>query len=165
MKLIVAVDKNWAIGYNNNLLVSIPADMKFFRKTTTGKTIIMGRKTLESFPNKQPLKDRVNIVISSKENYSVPGAIVVHSIEEAVAKARENAAEEDIFCIGGGKVYNAMLPYTTEALVTKIDYAFTADTFIPNLDQDPEWELVEESEEQSFFDQTYTFCTYRKKTC
>ncbi len=165
MRLIVAVDKNWAIGYNGNLLVSIPADMKFFRKTTTGKTIIMGRKTLESFPNKQPLKDRVNIVISSKANYSVPGAIVVHSIEEAVAEARKNAAEEDIFCIGGGKVYNAMLPYVDEALVTKIDYAFVADTHIPNLDEAPEWELCEESEEQSFFDQTYTFCTYRKKSC
>ncbi len=165
MRLIVAVDKNWAIGYNGNLLVSIPADMKFFRQTTTGKTIIMGRKTLESFPQKQPLKDRVNIVISGKPDYKVPGATVVHSVEEAVAVARQNAKEEDIFCIGGGKVYNAMLPYVDEALVTKIDYAFVADTYIHDLDRDPEWELCEESEEQSFFDQTYTFCTYRKKSC
>ena len=85
MNLIVAVDENWAIGYNNELLVSIPDDMKFFRETTTGKVVIMGRKTLESFPGGRPLKNRVNIVITKKEDYEVDGAVVVHSVEEAVA--------------------------------------------------------------------------------
>ena len=76
MNLIVAVDENWAIGYNNELLVSIPDDMKFFRETTTGKVVIMGRKTLESFPGGRPLKNRVNIVITKKEDYEVDGAVV-----------------------------------------------------------------------------------------
>ena len=88
MNLIVAVDKNWAIGNNNELLVSIPDDMKFFREHTTGNVIIMGKKTLESFPGKRPLKNRVNIVITKNQNYKVDGAIVVHSIEEAVEKAK-----------------------------------------------------------------------------
>lgn len=87
MNLIVAVDENWAIGYNNELLVSIPDDMKFFRETTTGKVVIMGRKTLESFPGGRPLKNRVNIVITKKEDYEVDGAVVVHSVEEAVNEA------------------------------------------------------------------------------
>ena len=92
MKLIVAVDKNWAIGKNNKLMWSIPADMKFFRETTQGNVVIMGRKTLESFPQGQPLKNRVNIVISRKPDYQVKGAVVVHSVEEAVEAAKENAA-------------------------------------------------------------------------
>ena len=82
MNLIASVDKNWAIGKNNSLLVSIPDDMKFFRTTTTGKVVVMGRKTLESFPNGRPLKNRVNIVLTSDKNYSVPDAIFVHSLEE-----------------------------------------------------------------------------------
>ena len=82
MNLIVAVDSNWAIGYNNSLLVKIPNDMKFFRNQTTGKVIVMGRKTFESFPQKQPLGNRTNIILSSNKNYSVKGAIVVHSIPE-----------------------------------------------------------------------------------
>ena len=89
MKLIVAVDKNWAIGKNNKLMWSIPADMKFFRETTQGNVVIMGRKTLESFPQGQPLKNRVNIVISRKPDYQVKGAVVVHSVEEAVEESKK----------------------------------------------------------------------------
>ena len=81
MNIIVAVDKNWAIGKENKLLVSIPADMKFFRSTTTGKVVVMGRKTLESFPNGLPLKNRTNIVLTKDKNYKVKDAIIVHSIE------------------------------------------------------------------------------------
>lgn len=103
MNLIVAVDENWAIGYNNELLVSIPDDMKFFRETTTGKVVIMGRKTLESFPGGRPLKNRVNIVITKKEDYEVDGAVVVHSVEEAVNEASKYD-ENDVFVIGGGSV-------------------------------------------------------------
>ena len=99
MNLIVAVDENWAIGYNNELLVSIPDDMKFFRETTTGKVVIMGRKTLESFPGGRPLKNRVNIVITKKEDYEVDGAVVVHSVEEAVKEASKYD-ENDVFVIG-----------------------------------------------------------------
>ena len=82
MNLIAAVDKNWAIGRNNKLLVSIPDDMKFFRETTTGKIVVMGRKTLESFPGKKPLKNRVNIVLTSDHSYQVDGAVIVHDMDE-----------------------------------------------------------------------------------
>ena len=84
MNIIVAVDKNWAIGFENKLLNSIPEDMKFFRETTTGKVVVMGRKTLESFPNKRPLKNRTNIVITRQKDYQVDGAVVLHSVEEAL---------------------------------------------------------------------------------
>ena len=148
MNLIVAVDKNWAIGYNNDLLVSIPADKKFFRTETTGKAIIMGRKTLESFPNGQPLKDRKNIVITRKKDYNAKDVTVVHSIEEALEAVKEFKSE-DIYVIGGGEIYKQMLPYCALAHVTKIDYAYAADTYFPNLDADPEWELTGISDEQA----------------
>ena len=160
MNLIVAVDKNWAIGKNNKLLVSIPADMKFFRETTKGNIVVMGRKTLESFPQGQPLQNRVNIVISRNKDYKVKGAVVVHSIEEAIEEAKKY--EGDVYVIGGESIYRAMLPYCQTALVTKIDHAYTADTYFPNLDQDPEWELTGETEEQTYFDLEYVFRRYER---
>lgn len=160
MNVIVAVDKNWAIGKDNKLLVSIPADMKFFRETTKGNVVVMGRKTLESFPQGQPLQKRVNIVISQNENYQVKGAVVVHSIEEAVEEAKKY--EGDVYVIGGESIYRAMLPYCQTALVTKIDHAYEADTYFPNLDEDPEWELTGETEEQTYFDLEYVFQKYER---
>lgn len=160
MNLIVAVDKNWAIGKDNKLLVSIPADMKFFRETTKGNIVVMGRKTLESFPQGQPLQNRVNIVISRNKDYKVKGAVVVHSIEEAIEEAKKY--EGDVYVIGGESIYRAMLPYCQTALVTKIDHAYTADTYFPNLDQDPEWELTGETEEQTYFDLEYVFRRYER---
>ena len=162
MNLIVAVDKNWAIGCNNDLLVSIPADKKFFRAETTGKAIIMGRKTLESFPNGQPLKDRTNIVITRKRDYKCKDTVVVHSIEEALEAVKEFKTE-DVYVIGGGEIYKQMLPYCHLAHVTKIDYAYQADTYFPNLDKDPEWELTGLSEEQTYHDLVYEFCRYERK--
>ena len=102
MNLIVAVDKNWAIGNGNKLLVSIPQDMKFFRETTMGKVVVMGRKTLESFPGGQPLKKRTNIVITGDRNYDVKDAIVVHSIEEALEELKKYD-QDDIYVIGGDR--------------------------------------------------------------
>lgn len=160
MNLIVAVDKNWAIGKDNKLLVSIPADMKFFRETTKGNIVVMGRKTLESFPQGQPLQNRVNIVISRNKDYKVKGAVVVHSIEEAIEEAKKY--ESDVYVIGGESIYRAMLPYCQTALVTKIDHAYTADTYFPNLDEDPEWELTGETEEQTYFDLEYVFRRYER---
>ena len=162
MNLIVAVDENWAIGYNNELLVSIPDDMKFFRKTTTGKVVIMGRKTLESFPGGRPLKNRVNIVITKKEDYEVDGAVVVHSVEEAVKEASKYD-ENDVFVIGGGSIYKAMLPYCNTAYVTYINQAYSADTFIPNLDKEVDWVLADESDENAYFDIECFFRTYKRK--
>ena len=93
MNIIVAVDKNWAIGYQNKLLNSIPEDMKFFRETTTGNVVVMGRKTLESFPNGRPLKNRTNVVITRQKDYEVPGAVVVHSVEEALEYLKDFRSE------------------------------------------------------------------------
>ena len=159
MKLIVAADRNWAIGKNNKLMWSIPADMKFFRETTQGNVVIMGRKTLESFPQGQPLKNRVNIVITRNPSYKVKDAVVVHSVEEAIEESRKY--DGDVFVIGGESIYRAMLPYCDTALVTRIDYAYEADTWFPNLDE--EWELTDEGEEQTCFDLEYAFTRYERK--
>ena len=161
MKLIVAADRNWAIGKNNKLMWSIPADMKFFRETTQGNVVIMGRKTLESFPQGQPLKNRVNIVITRNPSYKVKDAVVVHSVEEAIEESRKY--DGDVFVIGGESIYRAMLPYCDTALVTRIDYAYEADTWFPNLDEDEEWELTDEGEEQTCFDLAYAFTRYERK--
>ena len=137
------------------MLVSIPADMKFFRTTTTGKVVIMGRKTLESFPGGLPLKNRVNIVITRDKNYKVKDAVVVHSIEEALEKRKIFTG--GCICDWGSSIYKQMLPYCTKAHVTKIDFAYEADTFFPNLDEDEQWEVTERSEEQTYFDLKYQF--------
>ena len=161
MKLIVAADRNWAIGKNNKLMWSIPADMKFFRETTQGNVVIMGRKTLESFPQGQPLKNRVNIVITRNPSYKVKDAVVVHSVEEAIEESRKY--DGDVFVIGGESIYRAMLPYCDTALVTRIDYAYEADTWFPNLDEDPEWEMTKISDEQTYFDLEYVFTIYERR--
>ena len=161
MNLIVAVDKNWAIGKNNRLMWSIPADMKFFRETTRGNVVIMGRKTLESFPQGQPLKNRVNIVITRNPGYKVKGAVVVHSVEEAVEEARKY--EGEIYVIGGESIYREMLSLCDTAFVTKIDHAYDADTYFPNLDQDPEWKMDLETEEATYFDLCYSFRRYVRR--
>lgn len=161
MNLIVAVDKNWAIGYQNKLLVSIPQDMKFFREMTTGKVVVMGRKTLESFPNGLPLKKRVNIVLTGNPSYQVKDAIIVHTVEECLKEIKKYDPE-DVYVIGGESIYRQLLPYCIRAYVTKIDRAFHADTYFPNLDQDPEWKMTKVSEEQTYFDLEYEFRIYER---
>lgn len=162
MKLIAAVDKNWAIGYENRLLVSIPADMKFFRETTTGKVVVMGRKTLESFPGGRPLPNRVNIVLTHDKNYSNKDAIIVHDMDELLAEVKKYNSD-DVYVIGGGSIYKALVDECDEALITYIDFSYSADTHFPNLDEKEGWELVEESEEQVYFDLIYYFRTYKKR--
>ena len=161
MNAIVAVDKNWAIGKNNQLLVRIPADQKMFRQETTGKVVIMGRKTLDSFPGGQPLKNRTNIVLTRDPDYRPKDVTVVHSLEEAL-KEIEKYPPEEVYCIGGDSVYRQMLPYCDTAHVTKVDYAYEADTWFPNLDQDPAWKITAESEEQTYFDLEYRFVKYER---
>ena len=164
MNLIVAADKNWAIGHENKLLVSIPADMKFFREMTTGKVVVMGRKTLESFPGGLPLKNRINVVLTKNKDYHVKDAVVVHSVEEALEELKKYDTK-DVYVIGGDTVYRQMLPYCDTAHVTKIDHAYEADTYFPNLDKDKEWELTADSEEQTYFDLEYRFLLYKRKNC
>ena len=161
MNLIVAVDDNWAIGNNKQLLVSIPADMKFFRETTTGKVVVMGRKTLETFPGGQPLKKRTNIVLTRDKNYKVKDAIVVHTIEELLEELKKYD-EEEIYVIGGETIYRQMLPYCKLAHVTRIHHTYEADTYFPNLDEMEDWEITGISEEQTYFDLEYEFVRYER---
>lgn len=161
MKAILSADRNWGIGYQNKLLVSIPSDMRFFREMTEGMVIVMGRKTLESFPNGLPLKKRINVVLTHDRSYQVKDAVIVHDKEELLEELKKY--QEDIFVVGGGSVYELLLPYCDTAYVTRIDMEYQADTFFPDLDQDPEWELTEESDEQTCFDIEFTFTVYRRK--
>ena len=161
MNLIVAADRNWGIGNKNKLLVQIPRDQKFFREMTTGKVVVMGRKTLESLPQKQPLQNRINIILTKNKNYVVKNAIVVHSLE-ALLEELKKYKSEDVFIAGGESVYKQLLPYCDVAHVTKIDYAYEADTYFPNLDETNEWKIVADSEEQTYFDLEYVFLRYER---
>lgn len=163
LKFILSADRNWAIGNKNNLLVRIPNDMKNFRKITTDNVIVMGRKTLESFPQGQPLPNRVNLVLSKDASYQVKGAITVTSIE-ALFKELEKYPDKEIYVVGGGSIYKQLLPYCDKAIITKIDEAYEADTYFTNLDELDEWEITEESEEQTYFDICYTFVTYERRS-
>ena len=138
MNAIAAVDANWAIGNKNRLLTSIPADMKFFREKTMGHVVVMGRKTLESFPNGLPLKNRVNIVLTANRSYKVKDAIIVHTKEELLEELKKYDSNE-LYVIGGGSIYEMLIPYCDTAYITKIDHAYAADTYFPNLDQMDDW--------------------------
>lgn len=162
MNAMAAVDANWAIGNKNRLLTSIPADMKFFREKTMGHVVVMGRKTLESFPNGLPLKNRVNIVLTANRSYKVKDAIIVHTKEELLEELKKYDSNE-LYVIGGGSIYEMLIPYCDTAYITKIDHAYAADTYFPNLDQMDDWEMTEVSEEQTCFDLEYVFAKYERK--
>lgn len=162
MKLIVAVDENWAIGNRGELLISIPADHKFFRQETTGKAVVLGRKTLETFPQGLPLKNRTNIIMSTNPDYRVKDAVVVHNMEE-LQRELEKYNTEEVYVVGGESVYRQLLPYCNTAHVTKIDRVYEADAYFPDLDAMPEWEVTADSEEQTYFDTTYHFVKYERK--
>jgi dihydrofolate reductase len=161
MKAILAADANWGIGREGKLLVSIPADMRFFRQMTTGNVVVMGRKTLDSMPGGRPLPNRTNIILTRNTELEVKGATVVHSTDELLETLKAFSSEE-IYIIGGAEIYRQMLPYCETIYVTKIDYVYQADAFFPNLDEDPEWKMTEESEEQTYFNLEYTFRIYKR---
>ncbi|UWP58945.1 dihydrofolate reductase [Ruminococcus gauvreauii] len=162
MNMILSADLNWGIGCNNKLLVSIPSDMKFFREETTGKVVVMGRKTLESFPNGMPLANRTNIVLTQNPDFQVKGAVVVRSHEELMEELKQYR-DDEIYVIGGESIYRMMLPYCDTVHVTKINFAYEADTHFPNLDDMPEWEVTATSDEQTYFDLEFTFVKYERK--
>ncbi len=144
MNMIAAADKNWGIGKDNGLLDHIPEDMKFFRETTKGKAVIMGKNTFLSFPNQKPLPNRLNIILTRDKSFKVEGAEVCDSIEKAVELARENYADEDIFVIGGEAVYTAMEPLCQRAYITRIDKSYDADKHLVNLDKIGGWTIKSE---------------------
>lgn len=158
---IAAVSGNWGIGKNGDLLFRIPDDQKFFRMTTMGHTVVMGRKTLESFPGGKPLKNRTNIVLTRNINYTAEDVAVCRSVEEVLGIL--NQRESDNFIIGGGEIYKALLPYCGKAIITKIDAICEADVFFPNLDEDNNWVLTEKSEEYNYDGVKFRFCTYMRK--
>lgn len=162
MNLIVAVDNNWAIGCRGELLVRIPNDHKNFRHKTMGGVVVLGRKTLETFPQKAPLGGRTNIILSTDAGYKVKDATVAHSEEELLEELKKYN-DDEVYIIGGTSVYNMMLPYCSKAYVTKIDHEYEADAYFPNLDLMEEWELIDEGEEQTYFDIAYQFLIYERK--
>ncbi|MBS4959932.1 MAG: dihydrofolate reductase [Clostridiales bacterium] len=145
MTIIVAVDKNWAIGKDGDLLFRISEDLKQFREKTSGNVIVVGRKTLESFPNSKPLKNRVNIVLTNKKDFQMESAVVCHSVEEVLAVCGQYR-EKEIYIAGGASVYHEFLPFCEKAIVTTVEHVFEADTFMDCLDVHPDWALLETSE-------------------
>ena len=158
MKAIVAVNKNWSIGKNGDLLYSLPGDMRFFRETTKGSTVIMGRKTLDSFPQGKPLKNRTNIVISSSSDERE--VVWAKSPIDALEKASEL---DSAFLIGGATIYNQLIDYCSDAYVTIIDDYEMGDSFFPNLEKMDNWELYESSETFVENGYSYRFCKFKNK--
>lgn len=160
MNLIVAVDNNWGIGKGNQLLTRIPEDMRHFKEKTMGKIVVMGRKTFESLPDRKPLKERRNIVLSSSME-PTDGIEVAGNIENLMDIIK--GKEESVFVIGGGCVYHQLMPYCNTAYVTKIKHSFDADVFMDSLDNEEGWEEREEGEEKEYNGMTYQFCRYTKQ--
>ncbi len=163
MNLIVAADEKWGIGKNGNLLVRIPLDQKYFREITTGKVVVMGRKTLDTLPQKQPLASRTNYILTRDKKFHVNGANIVYSVEELLEKLKRYDTS-DIFICGGESVYQQLLPYCDIAYVTKLDYTYESDAYFPNLDENSDWVKTGESDEQTYFDLEYYFLKYERKS-
>lgn len=161
MNAIVVTDKQWAIGRNGDLLFSLPGDMKHFRTLTTGGTVIMGRKTLDSFPGGRPLPKRRNIVITRDPDFCREGCEIVHRPEEALALAGDG---DDVWLIGGGSIYAALLDRCRRACVTRVDTAAPeADVFFPNLDALPAWAVEHTGEPITENGLTYRFVDYIRR--
>ena len=158
MNVIVAVDENWAIGNRGDQLCYIPADLKRFQALTTGHAVLVGRKTLATFPGGRPLKNRRNLILSTREDFAPAGAEVFHTLEAALA-----AAPADAFVIGGEAVYRATLSLCQTAYVTKIHRAFEADRYFPDLDADPAWQVTATEGPFQHEDLTYSYVTYRRR--
>lgn len=162
MKAIVHVDKNWGIGRGNALMFRLPADMKFFRETTTGNTVVMGGNTLRSFPGGTPLKNRLNIVLSG----TLPergDCIIVRNLQQLSA-AIKAVSKGEIYVIGGAAIYKMLLPYCSEVLVTKVEADGNADAFFPDLDEDKNFILSAEGEELETNGYKIRFCTYKNNS-
>lgn len=162
MKCIVLADKNWGIGKKGRMPVNIPADMKLANNETIRKTIIMGRKTFESNPANQIMSSRRCIVLTKNKQFRARNIITAYSVDQALEFVKD-VDTDDVYVMGGEQIYKAFLEYCDEVLVTKIDYTYESDAFFENLDQASEWELTEESEEQTYFNLEYKFCKYNKK--
>ena len=156
---IVAVDKDWGIGYQGQLLEQLPPDMKYFKELTTNHVVVMGRRTWDSLPNK-PLKDRLNLVITSGERQYGEMTCFI-GMAEAMARLAHVDDDEEWFIIGGGTIYKELLPICDRVYVTKIEkYHKNIDTYFPNLDKDSNWEVSTCTELRDYKDIPYAFLTY-----
>ena len=163
MNVIVAVDANWAIGRKGGMLFHLPEDLKYFRRNTAGGTVIMGRKTLFSFPGNQPLPKRRNIIISRNPDFQHEGVEVVSSPEAAMELVKDEDPNT-VWCIGGGSIYETMLDMCKYAHITKVEAEGTdVDTYFPNLDKLPNWEVESESEVVEDNGYKYRFVIYVNK--
>jgi dihydrofolate reductase len=168
MKLVVAVDKNWAIGNKGELLARVRADLKNFSKVTTGHTVVLGSKTLATFPGGRVLKNRTNIVMTRNESFRPEGAVIANSVEDLLEKIKDLDSDE-VYVIGGASVYEQLLPYCDTAIVTKFNNSYEYDAAIPNLDESDEWECISQGEWQksdpatdSEADLEFCFTTYKR---
>ena len=159
MNVIVAVDENWAIGKDGDQLIYLKEDLKRFKALTMGHPLILGRKTMATFPGGRPLKGRRNLILSRSPGFSPEGGEVYHTMEELLS-----AAPEDAFVVGGASVYRCLLDRCDTAYVTKIGKSFPADCWFPNLDQDPAWTPAEISEELEQEGVPFRYVTYRRIT-
>lgn len=158
--LIASVDKNWGLGKDNQLLKRIPEDLKRFSGITRGNLIIVGRKTLESFKDKKPLPDRINVVMTRDKTYACEGAVIAHDLE-ALSNAIENFQGE-VFVCGGEIVYQQLLPYCKKSLITQIDEALVADVHLTNLDQASDWVKTHEGEWQESRGVRFRYVDYER---
>lgn len=163
MRAIVAVDSRWGIGLQGGLLFHLPEDLRHFRRTTLGKTIVMGRKTLETLPGGKPLPGRHNIVLTRDRGYQAPGATVVHSLA-ALEEQLATLDPQEVFLIGGDQLYHQLVDRCTGAVVTKVLARAPADTFFPNLDERPGWHVVGCEPPKEDNGLTYQICTYERET-
>lgn len=165
MILLFAVDNNWNIGFEGDVLYKISEDLKRFKRLTVGNIAIMGRKTFESLPESKALPDRLNVVITRDKSYIADDIIVVHSTEELLAKLEELNPKGIMkyYCIGGGNIGRQLMPYCNKAAITKIYESFEkADTSLPNLDLDDEWEIERESEIYNHEGINYQYLDYKR---
>lgn len=159
---IAAVDKNWGIGYNGELLESIPADLQHFKTLTLGHPVIMGRNTWASLP-KKPLPQRLNIVIS-RQNFAVPEDTIILSLEDIITELKKPEPDKEIFVIGGGFIYQQLLPYCDRVYLTKINKSYdNIDTYFPNLDTTGEWAIKPLTDRANYKDFTYQIYQYDRK--
>ena len=160
MKLIVAVARDWGIGDKGELLFNAPEDMEFFKNSTLNKVVVMGRKTLLSLPGGNPLKNRINIVMTSDVDFKKEDCIIVNSTE-ALFEELKKYNSDDVFLIGGGILYNELYPYCSEAYITKFDAILEADTYLHNFDEDKDWLLTYASEIHEHDGLKFIFNTYK----
>ena len=165
MNIILAADRNWAIGRNNDLLIHLPNDLKYFKKMTTGKVVIMGRKTLESLPGGKPLPNRRNIILTRSKDFTVSGAEVFHSIEDVLQLIKsDNIKSNETFVIGGAEIYKQMMPYCDSFYITKIDAELPADCYFVDLDQIEDLKITWRAPVEEYQGTKYQHVLYERET-